>query len=457
MSSEALFQRFVEQSPITVMLRGILENVFRPQAIDEIFAASARRQRPGELLFSSVVDLLALVVLRERRSMNHADTHAQEQFEVSLTSVYNKLNGTETTVCRELVRRPAQTLVEVVDVLRGLTKRKPKLVGDRTRILDGNHLTSTEHRREVLRRTRSGPLPGQVLAVLDPDRLLIVDLFPWEEAHSQERVILPQVLETAQDRDLWIADRNFCTTGSLFGLAARRASFIIRQQASTLTWDQETKQKKIGRCDSGVIDEQTLTLTRGEETLLVRRITLKLDKPTESGETEIHLLTNLSRRAAHAFQVAELYLTRWTIENAFQEIEPALRSEINTLGYPGAALLGFSIAVVTYNVLSVTKWAVEAEQGETIQREQLSGYDLAAVVSADYGGMMIALPEEEWTARFAEFTPRQLAHQLRVCARRVKPHQFRKTSRGPKKPRPPRSRGNVYHHVSTARLLAAQK
>lgn len=457
MSSEALFQRFVEQSPITVMLRGVLENVCRPQAIDEIFAATAQRQRPGELLFSSVVDLLALVVLRERRSMNQAYACAQEQFQVSITSVYNKLNGTETAVCRELVRHPAQTLVEVVDALAGLTQRKPKLRGYRTRILDGNHLTSTEHRLEVLRRTRSGPLPGQALAVLDPDRMLIVDLFPWEDGHSQERVILPDVLLTALHRDLWIADRNFCTTGFLFGLAARRASFVIRQHASTLVWDKETKQKKIGRCESGVVYEQSLLLQQGEKTLWVRRITIKLDKPTTSGETEIHLLTNLSRRTANAFKVAELYLTRWTIENAFQEIEQALRSEIDTLGYPGAALLGFSIAVMTYNVLSVAKWAVEAEQGDTIQREQLSGYYLAAVVSQDYGGMMIALPAEEWTARFAELTPRQLAKCLRAYARHVKPRQFRKTTRGPKKPRPPRTRGNRYHHVSTARLLAAQK
>jgi len=457
MSSEALFQRFVEQSPITVMFRGVLENVFRPQAIDEIFAAAAQRQRPGELLFSSVVDLLALVVLRERRSMNQAYTCAREQFQVSIASVYNKLNGTETAVCRELVRHPAQALAEVVDVLRGLTKRKPLLRGYRARILDGNHLTSTEHRLEVLRRTRSGPLPGQVLAVLDPDRMLIVDLFPWEDGHSQERIILPDVLLTAQHRDLWIADRNFCTTGFLFGVAGRRASFVIRQHASTLVWDKETKQKKLGRCESGVVYEQSLLLQQGETTLWVRRITIKLDKPTESGETEINLLTNLSRRAASAFKVAELYLTRWTIENAFQEIEQALRSEINTLGYPGAALLGFSIAVMTYNVLSVAKWAVEAEQGDTIQREQLSGYYLAAVVSQDYCGMMIALPAEEWIARFAELTPRQLAKCLRAYARQVKPHQFLKTTRGPKKPRPPRTRGNRYHHISTARLLAAQK
>jgi len=457
MSAEALFQRFVEQSPITVMLRGTLENMFCPEAIDEIFAASAQRQRTSELLFSSVVDLLSLVVLRERRSVNQAYACAKEQFEVSIASVYNKLNGTETAVCRELVRRPAQKLVKVVDVLVGLTGRKPKLHGYRTRILDGNHLTSTEHRLEVLRRTRSGPLPGQALAVLDPDRMLIVDLFPWEDGHSQERIILPAVLLTAQYRDLWIADRNFCTTGFLFGLAGSRASFIIRQHASTLVWEKETKQKKIGRSESGVIYEQKLLLQQDDKTLWVRRITIKLDQPTENGQTEIHLLTNLSRRAANDFKVAELYLTRWTIENAFQEIEQALRSEINTLGYPGAALLGFSIAVMTYNALSVAKWAVEAEQGDTIQREEISGYYLAAVVSADYCGMMIALPAAEWTVRFAELTPRQLVNRLRAYARQVKPDQFRKTKRGPKKPRPPRTRGNVYHHVSTARLIAAKK
>jgi hypothetical protein len=125
---------------------------------------------------------------------------------------------------------------------------------------------------------------------------------------------------------------------------------------------------------------------------VVRRITIRLDQPTRSGETEIHLLTNLPRRAANACRVAELYLKRWTIENAFQEIEQALRSEINTLGYPGAALLGFAIAVLTYNALSVAKWAIEIEHADSISREQLSGYYLAAVVSADYGGM-IALPE----------------------------------------------------------------
>jgi hypothetical protein len=455
MSKEALFQRFVERTPVTVMVRATLENLFSAGAVDEIFAASAQRQRPSELLFSSVVDLLSLVVFRERRSINEAYRRASDQFAVSINAVYDKLNGVEPTVCRELVRHTSGPLATVVD--RWKIPRRPLLRGYRTRILDGNHLAATEHRLEVLRHTRSGPLPGQALVVLDPDRMLITDLFPWEDGHSQERRILPQLIPTAREGDLWIADRNFCTTDFLFGLARQKACFVIRQHASTLSWEQESQPKKIGRCPTGMIYEQTLQLTRGEETLFVRRITIRLNEPNRAGETEIHLLTNLPRRAANAHRIAELYLERWTIESAFQELEQALRSEIDTLGYPGAALLGFSIAALTYNVLSVAKWAIELEHGAEGPRSELSGYYLAAAVAEDYSGMMIAIPENEWTQRFAELTPRQLGARLREYARYVRPQHFRKNKRGPKLPRPPRTTGKINHHVSTARLIAARK
>jgi hypothetical protein len=443
----------MEMSPVTVMVRATLENVFSPPAIDAIFADAAKQQYEGELLFSSVVDLLALVVWRQKKSVGEAYKHAQEQFEVSVRSVYNKLNGTEMSVCRELVRRPAAQLSQVVDALHG---RPPKLRGYRTRIIDGNKLTSTDHRLKVLRKTKSGPLPGMALAVLDPDRMLIVDLFCCVDGEAQERRIFPEVIPSAQSGELWIADRNFCTTGFLFGLARQRACFVIRQHASTLAWEQETQQKQVGPGETGVIYEQILHLQQGDDTLPVRRVTLKLHRPTESGETEIHLLTNLPRRDADDHQVAELYLTRWTIENAFQEIEQGLRSEINTLGYPGAALLGFAIAVVTYNTLSVAKWAIEREH-DAAKRENLSGYYLASIVSSDYGGMLIALPPKHWTKRFAALSPRQLAQQLRACAKHVRADIYRKNVRGPKRPRPKRTSGAIMHHVSTAALLNTQK
>lgn len=64
-----------------------------------------------------------------------------------------------------------------------------------------------------------GPLPGQSLAVLDPQLMLTIDYFPCEDAYTQERAILTQILETVEAKDVWIGDRNLCTQLFIFGIA----------------------------------------------------------------------------------------------------------------------------------------------------------------------------------------------------------------------------------------------
>lgn len=452
----AVMDRFAEESPTSVMFRGTLENVVTSKLLDEIFARTARRQVCGELLFSSVVDLLALVTTGTRKSVNHAYQATKEQFTVSVTSVYNKLNGVETEVSRQMVRQTAQRMAEVVARLS--PRRAPLLRGYRTKIIDGNHLAATEHRIAELRTVGGGPLPGLALVVLEPDRMLATDVFPCEDGHAQERRLLSQVLTTVEASDLWIADRNFCTTGFLFGIAKRRAAFLIRQHKQTLRCELLGERRKIGRCPKGMIYEQKMRLFDEKgRTEVVRRVTIALKTPTRDGETEIHLLTNLPAKAANARSVADLYLHRWTVEKAFHELDQALHGEIKTLGYPGAALLSFCVALLAYNVISVVKTAMAAVHGKEAKRETISGYYLAAELAAAYHGMMIAVPPAEWTRHFASLTPRELAAILKTLAAKVRPGRFRKNIRGPKKPPPKRSSAKHHPHVSTARLLAQRK
>jgi hypothetical protein len=189
-------------------------------------------------------------------------------------------------------------------------------------------------------------------------------------------------------------------------------------------------------------------------TLKIRRITVKLDQPTDSGDEEIHILTNLPKRQFSGIVVAEGYRTRWTVENAFQELEQSLESEIRTLAYPKAALLAHCLAVVTYNLLSVVKTSLVKAHGEVVPRERLSGYYLAEEISAAYHGMMIAVPPKTWRRKFGSLTPRAMANVLETMATYIRPEQFRKTTRGPKKPPPKRTSGKRIHHVSTARIIA---
>ena len=451
-----IFDRFATKSAVSVMFRGTLENAVTAELLDEIFSKTAKRQRCGELLFSSVVNLLAVVATGGRRSVNDAYLAREEEFTVSVTSVYNKLNQIETEVSRQMVRQTAMRMADIVAQL--APRRQPLLAGYRTKILDGNHLAATEHRIEELRSIAAGPLPGHALVVLEPDRMLATDVFPCEDGHAQQRSLLPQVLTTVKARDLWIADRNFCTTGFLFGIANQDAAFVIRQHKQNLTYELPGERHKIGRCPRGMIYEQQMQITDEEgKPRTIRRVTIELKEPTRDGETEIHVLTNLPKTVANARSVANLYLHRWTVERAFHELDQAFNGEIKTLGYPGAALLSFCVALLAYNVTSVVKNALVATHGDKAKREDLSGYYLAGEVAATYHGMMIAIPEAEWTTHFALLNPAELARILKALAANVRLNRFRKNIRGPKKPAPKRVYDKKHPHVSTARILAQRQ
>jgi IS4 transposase len=451
---DGIFERFAEQSPVTVMARAALEHALAPRAIDALFEDVAQRQYTRTLLFSTVVDLMGTVVCNVRPAIHAAFQANAESIGASLRAVYDKIDRTEPGLSAELVRHTARTLGPVITAMGG--ERAAWLPGYRVKILDGNHLAGTEHRLKELRTIGAGALPGKALVVLDPQAMLVTDVFPCEDGHAQERSLLDQVLETIRSGEVWIADRNFCTTGFLFGIARRGGSFVIRQHQITLHIELVGERKPCGRTETGRVFEQEVRLSDGDGGVMRgRRVTVELDKPTRDGETEIHILTDLPTEVADALAIAELYRKRWTVESAFGELATCLNGEVNTLGYPKAALFAFCVALVAYNVLSVVKGALRSAHGiEAV--EEVSGYYLADEIAGTHRGMMIAIPEDEWVV-FAGLTPLAMGQVLRGLAARVWLAKFRKHRRGPKRPQPKRASGAKVSHVSTARLLAERK
>jgi len=451
---QAMLERFMEKSPVTVMARAVFEFAMSSERIDELFHRHAVSQYEGQLLFSTAVDLLGLAVSRSRNSLREAYEIDKEAVGVTIKSLYDKLANTELQVSRALVR---DTATQLEPLLRSLKAELPPLVaGYRAKILDGKHLGGTEHRLKETRTLNSSPLPGQWLVVLDPQQMLAIDAIPCEDAYTQERKLLVEVLPTVEERDLWIADRNFCTTKFLFGIAKQKAFFVIRQHGSTLSGKRLLgKRRRVGRCDTGMVYEQNMEIDNPDtgKKMTLRRITIELDQPTRDGDTVMHVLTNLPA-AINAVKVADVYRKRWTVETAFQELGQALNAEINTLCYPRAALLAYCIALMMYNTLSIVKASLRAVHGEEASPEKISGYYLASEIKAVQGGMMVAITPDQWRRRFGKATPRQLATFLRECAAHVPIHRFLKNKRGPKRPPPKRTGGLREKHVSTARLLA---
>lgn len=443
-----VFDRFAKESPVCVMVRATLENVFSAERRDELFARTAVRQRSKELLFSTVADLMGLVVCRVRPSM-HAAFQSRD-VSVTIKAVYDKLKRIEPAVARAMVQDTAQRMAKIIGHMEG---GLPELLpGYRVKILDGNHLPRTQRRLKELRTRNVAPLPGHSLVVLDPALMLAIDVFPCEDGHAQERSLLPEVLPTVATNDVWIADRNFCTTGFLGGIADRGAFFLIRQHAQTLKSELLGRPKKAGRTATGMVYEQALQVARPDDPpLILRRITIRLDEPTRNGDDEIHVLTNLPAEI-DAVALAEAYRRRWTVEGAFQEMEAHLHGEVETLGYPQAALFAFCLALVSYNILSVTKAALRAAHGADKIQQEVSGYYLADEVAGTWRGMMIVLPSEYWADRFGSYTPSEMARFLVAQSRHVRLEAFRKHARGPKK-KPPKMNKKKRVHVSTQRIL----
>lgn len=388
-----IFERFAAESPVTVMVRVLLEKALAPEKLDELFEKTAKVQYTRELLFSTVVNLMLLVVCRLRPSVGAAYKAQAKEIGVSRQAVYDKLNRTETAVSAALVRYSAQTLKPVTEQLGG--KLPQLLPGYTLRILDGNYLAPTEHRLEVLKTVGGAAMPGMSLVVLDPTHMLAVNIFPCEDGYTNERVLFEQVLETVGAKEVWLADRNMSTNKFLFGIEQKNAYFIIRQHGS-LPMQALEEIRQVGCADNGQVFEQKVSLSYEQHNLIVRRVLLRLDQPTSDGETQIAVLTNLPQTTAPGVRVAQLYRERWTVERLFQVITQTLDCEIKSLGYPKAALLSFSMALVAYNILSVVKTALRAVHGVGKIEAGLSDYYLAEEIQGTYRGMMIAIPPQEW-------------------------------------------------------------
>src|SRR5262249_9510774 len=169
------FDAFIQRRPIAVMAQAVLENLFQPDRLDALFAQTAEKQYQRTLLFSSVVELMHAVVLCVEPSVFAAYRHRRHTLKVSDQAVYNKLDGMELGLSAALVRDSAQQATQVIEALRA--RREPWLPTYRIRILDGNHLSATEHRLEELRTTWAAPLPGKILVVLEPETGLATDAF----------------------------------------------------------------------------------------------------------------------------------------------------------------------------------------------------------------------------------------------------------------------------------------
>jgi hypothetical protein len=309
----------MEISPLTVLVRGVLEWVFPDECLQGLYE-QAPRCWTRELTIQSLFRLTTEVVAGARNTVHAAYQADQARpdptIPVSAEAVYAKLGRMPPEFGGLLVRASAQRLVPLLQ--HASPRRFPGLGAYRIRIIDGTDLGGSEHRWAVLRGIRAAGLPGRAVVCYDWSTGLCCDVAVSQDAYTSERVLVEGILERATAGDLFVMDRFYSTTPVMQAIRRRGACFLIRADERNLRCEAVGRRRYRGRVASGKVYEQTLQIedTQTGERFFVRRITLLLDQPTEDGETEVWLLTNLPPKVC-CLRIVELYRERWTLERHF--------------------------------------------------------------------------------------------------------------------------------------------
>ena len=438
-----MLELFRQKTPLSCLLYGLLERCFSAERLDRIFLDNAKEQYTREILFSTVCDLMLSVVLKIHPSINAAYQKHPKSLGVTVSALYEKLKGVELPVSQALLRDTSEDLSDILDALGFVPE--PWLPGYPVRVLDGNCLAASEKRLAVHREVGGGALPGKSLVVFDPERRLMRDVFPCEDGHAQERRLLGAVARAIRAGELWIADRNFCTEGFLNQLRHHGAYALMRLHRN-LPLTEEALFSPVEESQGRRILEKPVTVA-GRGYRLVR---VELEKPTRDGDLFIDIITDLPADIP-ATTIADLYRRRWTLETAFQHVERHFNSEIETLAYPKAALFGFALALVAYNIFSVMISALDCAHQKPVSKD-VSGYYISHEIAATFLALVQLGEGLDWGFAAAH-APSEFADWLRETARHVNLRALKKHSRGPKQPKSKPPYDPKQPHVSTYQLL----
>jgi hypothetical protein len=442
-----VLQRFIQKNPLSVMVRCLSGQVMC-EDLDQVFEQHRSQCYEDQLKFSALAASVAEIALGTVENPNQAYKAYRCELQVSRTAYYDKLNHVEPAISEGIVCSSAQQSTKLLmEIGCGEWEVLPDY---RCIALDGNHLQKSEKRLGVLRGLCAAGLPGTAVARYDLQSQLFTHAYLIEDAHAHESSTLDRVIEDLTARTLVLADRHFCIVDFLWKIDQRGAAFVIRQHGR-LKGELIGKRKKRGHSPNGVVYEQNLRISNGENTMVVRRITLELSEPTRDGETVIHILSNVPVKDASAIRLAGLYHQRWEVENAFHILTMTLTCELKSLGQPRAALFLFCMAMMAFNTRQVLLGALFAQHGQN-DVEQMSQFQVAKAIVGPMEGLLTALPEQEWK-RLVPQNLRSCSLFLLKVSRHVDVKSYRKSVRGPKKKPPTRKRCKAGTHVSTFKLL----
>ena len=319
---------------------------------------------------------------------------------------------------------------------------------ERIWIADGSTLEALFRKLKSLESAQVGQLAGKMMVVMDLVTRLPVHLWVESNPYAHDTTFGERLKAQIKPRTLLILDRGFWDFHLFEDLMTQSAAFITRLKAKAALEVLQPLSKSPWHRDSVVRLGKGY---QGNPILTLRLIEVRVGK-----QWHTYLTSVLDPEVLPPGVVADLYQRRWRIETLFQVVTENFEGEIQTLGYPPAALFSFCMALVAYNLLATVKAALRAVHGAGKVEAGLSWYYLVEDVQATYRGLSIAIEPDYWQ-QWRDFSTPQLAHHLLELAAQVNLKTFLKQPRSPKRKKPPLIVDRNHRHLSTQRLLKEKR
>lgn len=404
------------------------------------------------LRFQTLVELVADALLKHngsaRRSFELADE--AKTLPTSIAAAYGKLRRLPIGLSEAFLAGCTQRLASIMPTPTE-TRLPPSLEAFEAVIIDGKTIKRLAKRLKPLRGMAGGAVGGKAVVALSLNSGLAFAMRAHPDGHANEVRLLPdlilEVRKLVANRRLWVGDRAYSYPEMLKELAGEEDHFVIRLRSDiTFTPSKEAGVRRGHDASGRGVREEWGRLGRatGRHHIDVRRITLDRGK-----EDPIVLVTNLlDAQRFPASDILELYLSRWGIERAFQQVTEVFNLRHLIGSSPEASVFQFSFCLLLYNMLQVmraTLASIEHRAVDTISteklfvdvREHLIAWGLLIGPSATISGWpdpkgvacvrnrLRMLLKSVWTPRWIKAPPkkRKSPHMVRRKRKHLSAHQ----------------------------------
>jgi hypothetical protein len=436
--------------------------VLQPRFLDGVFQRHRGRSVEDQLTFPVLVELIADALIRYQGSGRKSFLHARDQgtLPTQTRAVSSKLG-------RVPLSLSAGFLEDVTAQLRAL--RPPAMPATRlpasrdgltTVILDGKKIKRVAKRLKPTRRAPGKLFGGKLLVAYLPAEGLAGALAADPDGEANDIRLVPALMPRARAAivgpRLWVADRQFCDLIQPERWTQDGDHFLIRQTAELLFHPDSERAPLTSRDARGRTVVQHWGWIGGAKDnrrRYVRRIWLQ-----RPGEDDVRLLTDLLEETTYpAEDLLEVYLTRWTIEEVFQQITEVFELRHLIGSTPQATIFQAAFCLVLYNMIQVVRAYVAAARPEPTAVASLS----AEQIFSDLRDELIALnkvlsPREVATCFPAVIGFDAVVERLKDLLSGVWSPLWIKAVNA--KPRPPvkKAKGNGAH-TSVQKLLVASR